>query len=34
VPAVPVAASGQLPISSQGGTCGRPECGLGGCQGF
>jgi putative FmdB family regulatory protein len=33
VPAVSVA-SGQLPISAQGGSCGRPECGFGGCQGF
>jgi putative FmdB family regulatory protein len=34
VPAAPIAAGGQLPVSPGGGLCGRSECAQGGCQGF
>lgn len=36
VPAAHVASSGSLPVceTPQPGTCGRPQCGMGGCQGF
>jgi putative FmdB family regulatory protein len=35
VPAAHSSSSRELPISSTAaGPCGRPECGLGGCQGF
>ncbi len=32
-PAAPVVSGGQLPMQ-QGGNCGRPQCGTGGCAGL